>query len=350
MEKLPAAGSANIIAKGYLSVNERQSKEHAPALLPCGILSMKGEWPMKEKEFNKLVKQVETKKLTKKERAKAPGEFLDLNSGFTHYERKEGGDPSKLPVVLVHGYSTPYFLYDHIFEALVKEGYTVIRYDLLGRGLSERVKAKYTPELFANQLKELIDWLVPDGRCILFGTSMGGSIVAAFCAMYPGLAQKIVFYAPAGMDNFKPPVYMKLATIPVLGKRIFKLVMPKSTLTRATDELLHQDDAVKDKFVRDLAYTMQYKGYLDGTWSSLVHTILNTKEDTKYYKKMAKQHIPTLVIWGTEDKTMPIYQIDRMAKVLKDAEFVIFEGSGHIFLYDEGERAIAHTLPFLKEK
>jgi pimeloyl-ACP methyl ester carboxylesterase len=138
--------------------------------------------------------------------------------------------------------------------------------------------------------------------------------------------------------------------VPVIGKRIFKLVMPKNTLARATDELLHQDETVKDKFVRDLAYTMQYKGYLDGTWSSLVYTILNTKEDTKFYKKMAKQHIPTLVIWGTEDKTMPIYQIDRMAKVLKDAEFVIFEGSGHIFLYDEGERAIAHTLPFLKEE
>ena len=111
---------------------------------------MKGEWHMQKKEFKKLVKQVETKKLTKKERAKAPGEFLDLGCGFTHYEMKQGTAPlksehpedpnAKWPVVLVHGYSTPYFLYDHIFEGLVKEGYTVIRYDLIGRGLSERVK------------------------------------------------------------------------------------------------------------------------------------------------------------------------------------------------------------------
>lgn len=305
---------------------------------------------MKDKEFQKLVKQVETKKLDKKARENAPGEYVYLKSGFTHYEMKDGGDPSKPPVVLVHGYSTPYFLYDHIFNALLAEGYRVIRYDLLGRGLSERVKEKYTPELFAKQLKELVDELIPKEEFIVFGTSMGGSIVAAFCAQWPKLVQKVVLYAPAGMDSFKPPIVMKLATVPVIGKRIFKLVMPKNTLARATDELLHQDDAVKDKFVRDLAYTMQYKGYLDGTWSSLVNTILKTKEDTKFYKKMARQHIPTLVIWGTEDKTMPIYQIDRMARVLKDAEFVIFEGSGHIFLYDEGDRAIAHTLPFLKEE
>lgn len=305
---------------------------------------------MEKREFQKLVKRAESKKLTAKERAKAPGEYLDLGCGLTHYQKVDGGDDTKLPVVLVHGYSTPYYLYDHIFDALVDEGYTVIRYDLLGRGLSERVKSKYDPAAFAMQLKELVDWLVPDQKFIAFGTSMGGSVLACFCAMYPGLVQKMVLYAPAGMDTYKPPSYMKLAAMPFLGKRIFRAVMPKSTLARATDELLHQDEAVKDDFVRKLAYTMQYKGYLDGTYGSLVHTILKTKETTGYYKTMAKQKIPTLVIWGTEDKTMPIEQIDRMAKILKHAEFVIFEGSGHIFLYDEGDRAVAHTLPFLEEE
>lgn len=304
---------------------------------------------MEQKEFDKLVKQVETKKLTKKEREKAPGEYLELPSGFTHYEMKDGGDASKPPVVLVHGYSTPYFLYDEIFEGLVAEGYRVLRYDLLGRGLSERVKTKYTPELFAKQLKELTDELIPEEPFLLFGTSMGGTIVATFCAKNPGRVQKAVLYAPAGMDTFKPPVYMKLAAVPFLGKRLFKAIMARTSLKRATDELLYQGQDVKDEYVRGLAYTMQYKGYLNSTWSSLVHTILKTKKDTKFYKQMAKQKIPTLVVWGTEDTTMPIYQLDRMAKVLKNADFVIFEGSSHIFLYDEGERTLSHTLPFLAE-
>lgn len=305
---------------------------------------------LEKREFKKLVKQAQTKKLTRKERAKAPGEYLKLPCGYTHYQKVEGTDPKKLPVVLVHGYSTPYFLYDHVFEGLVADGYTVIRYDLLGRGLSERVKSDYDPEAFADQLKQLTDKLVPGKKFIAIGCSMGGTVLACFAAKYPGRIQKLVLYAPAGMDSFKPPFYMKLAMLPVLGKRIFSAVIIKSSLGRAADELLHSSREVKDDYVRKMAYTMQYKGYINGTYQSLKNVILATKQDTKYYKKMAKQKIPTLVIWGTEDRTMPIYQLDRMVKVLKHAEFVIFEGASHIFLYDEGERTVAHTLPFLNEE
>ena len=304
---------------------------------------------MEKREFKKLLKQAQTKKLTAKEREKAPGEYAFLKSGFTHYEMRDGGDDTKPPVVLVHGYSTPYFLYDHVFDALIEEGYRVIRYDLLGRGLSERVKSKYDPKAFAVQLKELVDELIPGEKFIAFGTSMGGSILACFCAMYPDLVEKMVLYAPAGMDNFKAPIYMKLTTIPFVGKRVFYAIGVRSLLSGSTREFHVSGQDVQDDFLRKLAYSMRYKGYIAGTYGSLINTILATRQDTKYYKKMAKQKIPTLVIWGTEDATMPIYQLDRMAKVLPHAEFVIFEGSGHIFLYDEGERTVAHTLPFLEE-
>lgn len=51
--------------------------------------------------------------------------------------------------MLVHGYATPYYIYDKIFDFLVNKGYRVLRYDLLGRGFSQRVDKDYTPSLFA---------------------------------------------------------------------------------------------------------------------------------------------------------------------------------------------------------
>lgn len=299
---------------------------------------------MTDSEIKLLVKQTETLELNDEEKAKASGSFITLPSGFTHYEMKGEGEA----VVLVHGYATPYYIYDKIFDKLVEEGYKVIRYDLLGRGLSERTKAVYNPAFFAKQLDELTKALIGDEKFYLFGTSMGGSITTAFCKLYPNRVKKLVLLAPAGMDSFNPPFYMKLVKIPLLGKLIFNLVSKKALLTKCASELKYSLDE-KDYYMRSFADCSKYKGFVNCTRSSLLNTILNTSETIKGYMAVNEQKLPLLVIWGTDDKTMPYYQHDRLLEVCPDVELVSFEGSGHIFLFDEGERTNSVILPFLKK-
>lgn len=299
---------------------------------------------MTDSELKLLVKQTETLELNDEEKSKAKGSFIDLPSGFTHYEMKGSGEA----VVLCHGYATPYYIYDKIFEKLVAEGYKVIRYDLLGRGLSERTDAVYDPAFFAKQLDELTKALLGDEKFYLFGTSMGGSITTAFCKLYPGRVKKLVLLAPAGMDTFIPPFYMKLATIPLIGKLIFAIVAKKSLLTKCASELKYSVDE-KDYYMRSFAESSKYKGFIRCTLSSLKNTILNTSETVKGYISVNEQKLPLLVIWGTEDKTMPYYQHKRLLEVCPDVELVTFEGSGHIFLFDEGDRTNEIILPFLKK-
>ena len=100
---------------------------------------------MTKEELNRYVKQAGTKELTDAERAHLPDSFIALPCGNTHYEMKGEGTP----VVLVPGYATPYYIYNKVFDALVAAGFRVLRYDLLGRGLSERTNTVYDPALFA---------------------------------------------------------------------------------------------------------------------------------------------------------------------------------------------------------
>ena len=306
---------------------------------------------MQEQEYKKLTKAIETKKLTDRERAKARdevgGEFIDLPSGNTHYLLE--GPKEGHPVVLTHGYATPYFLYDRVADSLVQNGYRVLRYDLIGRGLSERVKGDYTAEKFAEQLDELTTAIFGEDSFILFGTSMGGSITTTYAAQHPEKVEKLVLLAPAGMDSFEPPFYMKLANIPLLGELIFKVAGVKLSMNGCAKELIHSDEETRDNFVRQFAYTTQYKGMGRCLLSCLRHTILNTEHDTENYRKFAEHHIPTLVMWGTEDATMPYYQMARIQEVLPEATFVTLEGSGHIFLYDEGDLTMQSVLPFLND-
>ena len=105
----------------------------------------------------------ETQELNQETRRSAGGAFIQIANGITHYEL--GGNESGEIVVLVHGFSVPYFIYDLTFEFLTQSGFRVLRYDLFGRGFSDRPRADYNLDLFILQLTDLLDSLrVADGK------------------------------------------------------------------------------------------------------------------------------------------------------------------------------------------
>jgi pimeloyl-ACP methyl ester carboxylesterase len=95
--------------------------------------------------------------LSEETRAALGGSFIALPEGVTHYEL--GGPPDGRPVVLVHGFSVPLYIWGPTFEALVGAGFRVLRYDLFGRGYSDRPPVKNNVDLFDGQLHALLDAL-----------------------------------------------------------------------------------------------------------------------------------------------------------------------------------------------
>lgn len=73
---------------------------------------------------------LEREEITDSVRQAASGSFAHLSDGFTHYEI--AGLGSSRTVVLIHGFSVPYYLWDKTFDPLVKAGFCVLRYDLYG--------------------------------------------------------------------------------------------------------------------------------------------------------------------------------------------------------------------------
>src|SRR5690348_16826332 len=74
-------------------------------------------------------------------RRTAPGKFVRLSDGMTHYELS--GPDSGTTVILVHGFSVPLYIWDSTAAALSSKGYRVLRYDEYGRGWSDRPNATY---------------------------------------------------------------------------------------------------------------------------------------------------------------------------------------------------------------
>src|SRR5215813_3321536 len=117
----------------------------------------------------------ERKTLDDAERRNAPGKFVRLSDGVTHYD--VAGPDSGRTIVLVHGFSVPYYIWDSTAASLAAAGNRVIRYDEYGRGWSDRPAIVYNAELYERQLRELLDSLQVS-RVDVAGVSMGGWVTA----------------------------------------------------------------------------------------------------------------------------------------------------------------------------
>lgn len=73
----------------------------------------------------------------------------------------------------------------HISAELEQDGYSVITFDLYGRGFSDAAGSPHTQNLFVSQLNELLLTLGVSSPVNLLGYSMGSVIAAAFATSYP---------------------------------------------------------------------------------------------------------------------------------------------------------------------
>src|SRR5262249_47745693 len=124
-------------------------------------------------------------------RQSAPGQFVQLTDGYTHYEL--GGPAGDRVVVLAAGVSVPYYIWDPTFAALVQAGFRVLRYDYYGRGYSDRPDISYSQAMYVRQLAELLDALHIAQPIDLAGLSYGGSVVTSFAEAYPARVRSLIY-------------------------------------------------------------------------------------------------------------------------------------------------------------
>ena len=117
------------------------------------------------------------------DRDRVKGDFVEISDGVVHYELS--GVPDGPLVVLVHGFSTPYYGWDGVMDRLRKAGLRVLRYDLFGRGWSDRPWTHYNSDFFHRQLVQLLAQLCLEGPLAIVGWSMGAVIGSTYALRNP---------------------------------------------------------------------------------------------------------------------------------------------------------------------
>ncbi len=278
---------------------------------------------------------LETQQLTVEVRKTTDGSYIELSQGITHYQQaNKGADKT---VVLVHGFSVPYYIWQPTYAFLAEQGFHVIRYDLLGRGYSDRPDLIYDQALFDKQLMDLLAGLAIDKPVDIIGLSMGGAIVAKFAADHPEKVNKVIFVDPSHR-----PFYSDKLGIPIIGEFIATVfMMPKAAEGQTSDFYKPEDFPEWTVKYQD---QMQYKGFRN----AILSTLRNFAKPDKLclYEKIGNSGMESLLIWGRQDKTLPLTDSVRVAKALKTETFIV-EESGHLPHYEHPEIVNPKILSFL---
>jgi len=276
-------------------------------------------------------------------RAAAPGQFARLSDGWTHYEVQ--GPERATPVVLVHGFSVPAFIWDPTFEALAGAGFRVLRYDLFGRGYSDRPRGAYDLDRFDRQLVELVDAVGLGLPVDLVGLSMGGALAVGVTDRHPGLVRKLVLVDPVGFPMAMSPG-MSLLRVPLLGEILMFSVVRVSLVSGIT-----RDFSMPEKLpelARRYRVQMTYRGFMRALLSTHRHGLVTSMGDA--YARVGRQPRQVLLIWGREDRTAPFSLSTQVRAALPQAEFHPIEGAGHVPHLERPEVVHPILIEFLHRK
>jgi len=285
----------------------------------------------------------ETKELNDLTRKDLSGSFIELPDGVTHYELN---NPEKEnTVILVHGFSVPYFIYDPTFEFLTQSGFRVVRYDLFGRGFSDRPDTRYNIDLFVKQLADLLDALHFTRPVTLIGLSTGGPITATFTAHFPERVNKLVLIDPIGARILALARVLKVAAMPIVGEAIISLFRSDGIVKNIASNLLDRElvGQFQDRYIA----SMQFKGFKRGILSSIRNGLLDSFLMT--YERVGKMDKSVLLFWGRNDPTVPFKHSRDLRAAMPNLEFHVIENCGHIPHYEKPEEVNPILLEFLRK-
>jgi 3-oxoadipate enol-lactonase len=227
------------------------------------------------------------------------------------------GSGSRPHVALIHSLALDRSIWDGVVPLLTPRA-DVLALDCRGHGKSGRPRMRFTPELFAEDLADLLDHLKWP-RVILAGCSMGGCVAQAFAGVHPDSVQALAlidttaWYGPTAPTDWRE----RAATAASKGFR----GMAAFQATRWVSDAFHE------------AHPEVVRAHLDVFLANDIDCYRATCEmlgdaDLRHYQ--ATIRVPTSVIVGEEDYATPVAMSEQIKDALPDATLSVLKNVRHL--------------------
>src|SRR5207253_989128 len=219
------------------------------------------------------------------------------------------------PVILLHGLADDIGVWASVISALAAK-HRVIAFDQLGFGRSDKPLLNYRVSTFVDFLDGLLNELKIK-RASLIGNSFGGWVAADFALKHPDRIERLVLSDAAG--------YAALAkTMDPRALNALRLASREDI--RYLGPLTFRDKRFYEDV--DLAFKQRVTAGDSHTVSQFLDSMIRGEDVLD--GQLGAIEKPTLILWGRDDKLIPVSFAARFNKEINASQLRIIDGCGHM--------------------
>ncbi len=247
----------------------------------------------------------------------------------------EAGRPSDRHILFIHGLGSSADRWLNIPDTL-SENFHTIALDLPGFGKSDKPTINYTIENFRKTIVHFINSLKINKTSIV-GHSLGGYIAAEVAIQNSNQVESLVLIDSSGMLKEPTPLleeYLKVAMNPTKDKvrKVLEQMVadPKRVPTKLVESFISRINSPNAKYA----------------FKSTLENSANTQIGLDRLKLI--ENIPTLILWGIQDKVIPIQHSKIFKEAIKNSQIEIIQDAGHAPFAEKPDQVSEILRNFLK--
>ncbi|MCW3010647.1 MAG: alpha/beta hydrolase [Solirubrobacterales bacterium] len=259
----------------------------------------------------------------------------------------EDGDP----LVFVHGLSGSWQNWLENLPVLAEAGFRCIAPDLPGFGQSPMPAEKITITRYGELLDELLETLGIDAAVIV-GNSMGGFIAAEVAIRFPQRVERLVLVSAAGLsieDLRNDRGQAILERLDFVLSAYAGWFASKSAFVARRERLRRAAFSIVAAYPEKLPALLVEEN-LRGSGKPGFVAAVEALTTYPIQERLPEIACPTLIVWGTRDRLVPVKDAHEFARLIPDSRKVIYPDTGHVAMLERPAAFNALVAAFIAEK
>ena len=268
-------------------------------------------------------------------------QFVDLGGGLRIHLRDEG--PRGAPVILLlHGSNSFLQTWDG-WTSRLKSRYRVVRFDFPGHGLTGPSPSRaYSHVAYAEIVHRVVAKL-GIRRFVIIGNSMGGNVAWTYAHQHSDMLAGLVLVDASGQPEPAArdlPLGFRIAQTPIL-RDVLLHITPRSMVEEGLRKSVINQSVITADNVDRYWELLRYPGNRQAT----IDRFTTPRDPT--VRGRLKVAVPTLIMWGADDKLIPVSSVTWFKQQIPDARVIIYPTVGHLMMEEIPEKSSNDLLNWL---